>query len=128
MINKKSISVLVASIFLVLPMEMAKAGNVEIRSSNGGSTVVRDDNIRVTNGNSQVTIQRNRPTVRSSDRWRRIYNTRTKRSPWGVSPQVRRTQIGCKGGTTYSHQSSSTTTSSSGGVNRTQTSSTTTCR
>jgi len=127
MINKKSISVLVASIFLVLPMEMAKAGNVEIRSSNGGSTVVPGDNIRATNGNSQVTIQRNRPTVRSSDRWRRIYNTRTRRSPWSVSPQVRRTQIGCKGGSTYSHQSSSTTTSS-GGVSRTQSSSTTTCR
>ncbi|MBD2304947.1 hypothetical protein H6G17_05390 [Chroococcidiopsis sp. FACHB-1243] len=128
MMNKKSISVLVASIFLVLPMEMAKAGNVEIRSSNGGSTVVRGDDIRVTNGNSQVTIQRNRPAVRSSNRWRRIYNTRTRRSPWSVSPQVRRTQTSCRGGSTYSHQSSSTTTSSGSGVSRTQTSSTTTCR
>lgn len=127
MINKKSISVLIASIFLMLPMEMAKAGNVEIRSSNGGSTVVRGDDIRATNGNSQVTIQRNRPVVRSSDRWRRIYNSRTRRSPWSVSPQVRRTQTSCKSGTTYSHQSSSTTTSN-GGVSRTQTSSTTTCR
>jgi hypothetical protein len=126
MINKKSISVLVASIFLVLPMEMAKAGDVEIRSSNGGSTVVRGDNIRATNGNSQVTIQRNRPVVRSGDRWRRIYNTRTRRSPWSVSPQVRRTQTTCRGGGSYSHQSSTTTTSN--GVSRTQTSSTTTCR
>lgn len=126
MMNKKSISVLIASIVLVLPMEMAKAGNVEIRSSNGGSTVVRGDDIRVTNGNSQVTIQRNRPTVRSRDRWRRIYNTRTKRSPWSVSPQVRRTQTTCRGGTTYSHQSSTTT--SSNGISRTQSSSTTTCR
>lgn len=117
----KAISFLIASAFLVLPSGIAQAGDVDVQTGNMRATVV-EGNTKVTNGRSQVTINRDRPNYRRNGR---IYNSRLKRIPV-VSPQVRRTQSNCKG-STYSHQSSQTTVSSNGNT-RTQRSETTVCK
>lgn len=126
MLTKQSILLLVVSAFVVLPFGMAQAGNIDVQNGNMRTTIGQNDNIRVSNGDSEVIIKGDRtssPTYRRSNRWRN--NSRIRRRPVIVNPQVRRTQINCKSGT-YSHQSSQTTVSNNG-VTRTRSSDSTVC-
>jgi hypothetical protein len=125
MLTKQSISFLVVSALLVLPIGTAKAGNIDVRTGDMRTTISQDSNIRVNNGRSEVIINRDRSsTPNYRNRHRQIYNSRLKNRTWR-SPQVRRTQNNCKGGS-YSHQSSQTTTSNNG-VSRTRSSESTVC-
>jgi len=125
MITKQTISLLVASVLLILPSGIAQAGDVDVQTGNMRATVVQDGNISVKNGRSQVNINRDRSSPNYRLRRWRIQNPPIKRRPPVVNPQVRRTQTNCKG-STYSHQSSQTTVSS-GGVTRTRSSESTVC-
>jgi hypothetical protein len=125
MLTKQSISFLVVSALLVLPIGTAKAGNIDVRTGDMRTTISQDSNVRVNNGRSEVIINRDRSsTPNYRNRHRQIYNSRLKNRTWR-SPQVRRTQNNCKGGS-YSHQSSQTTTSNNG-VSRTRSSESTVC-
>lgn len=125
MLTKQSISFLVVSALLVLPIGTAKAGNIDVKTGDMRTTISQDSKIKVNNGRSEVIINRDRSsTPNYRNRHRQIYNSRLKNRTWR-SPQVRRTQNNCKGGS-YSHQSSQTTTSSNG-VSRTRSSESTVC-
>ena len=119
MINKRSISLLVLSAFLVLSNGIAQAGSVDVQTGNMRTTIDRDRDVKVKNGSSTVIINRDRtsPNYRRDQR----LNSRLKRHP----QTVWRNQNTCKGGS-YSSQSTQTSVSNNG-VTRSRSSESTVC-
>jgi hypothetical protein len=115
MITKKSVSLFLLPILLVLSagVDLAKAGEIKVRNGDMKVTVGDNGDIKVRNGGQRINVE---DDDRHSDWWNRS---------WIRAFPNNRTSVSCGGGT-YSSQS--TRTSSSGGTYSRSTTSTTTCR
>lgn len=126
MLTKQSISLLFVSTLLVLPVGIARAGDIDVQTGNMRANITQERGVSVKNGQTEVTISPTRSLPNYRYRNWRIRNSQINRSPWVKKPEIRHTQKNCKGGS-YSHQSTQTTVSN-GGASRTYSSASTVCR